>query len=413
MPAIASVKRELYIPSPRPHVAAVLSAGYTGTGLRRWERLAEEATSDWCDNTRARYSDDNGRTWSEWEYEAEEHPTQGDLVMEEGEFARGYDSRAGRMVRMVFERILKGDPAEALAAHWRGVQLYWDHMFWQASEDDGLTWGPKRQLTYEHGPVFDPGNWGSEEFLACNQMYGGYNLVALEEGAIAYPGVVPVAHRNEEGEMEQVGGVICLVGRWDEARQAYEWTHSEPLAVSKRVSSRGLMEPCIAELSNGALLLEMRGSSTEFTAGRKWISVSRDRGRSWSPVTDLRFDDREQFYAPSTFARILRSTKTGRLYWIGNISPTPPEGNLPRYPLYIAEIEEAIPALERETLTVIDDCDPERDTALLQLSNFSAFGNRETLEIELYLTRYGERGDGKLHSGDFWTADVYRYVIAL
>jgi len=40
------------------------------------------------------------------------------------------------------------------------------------------------------------------------------------------------------------------------------------------------MEPCIAELSNGALLLEMRGSSTEFTAGRKWISVSRDRGRS-------------------------------------------------------------------------------------------------------------------------------------
>ena len=94
-----------------------------------------------------------------------------------------------------------------------------------------------------------------------------------------------------------------------------------------------------------------------------------------------------------------------------SISAEPPQGNSPRYPLYIAEVDEEIPALRRDTLTIIDDCDPQRDTPLLQLSNFSAFENRETQDIELYLTRYGERGDGRSHTGDFWTADVYKYVI--
>ena len=407
--SIACVRRERYVAAPRPHSAAVLSAAYTGIGLRRRESLTEESTSDWCENERIRYSQDNGRSWSEWRENPEEHPTQGEFVMEEVEFARGYDPQSGRMVRMLFQRILRGEPAKAL---W-DEHGHWDHMFWQVSGDDGLTWGPKHQLRYEEGTEFNPAHWGDEEYLATNQMYGGYNVIALRGGGIAYSGTIPTQHRGEQGEVEKVDGVACLVGHWNEARGAYEWTVSPRVAVSRRASSRGLMEPCIAELAKGKLMLEMRGSSTEVTPGRKWISVSDDGGRTWSGVSDLRYDDGERLYAPSTFARLLRSTKTGKLYWIGNISAEPPQGNSPRYPLYIAEVNEEIPGLRRRTLTVIDDRDPNRDTPLLQLSNFSAFENRETQEIELYLTRYGERGDGKSHVGDFWTADVYKYVIAL
>jgi hypothetical protein len=409
MSSIARVRRERYIASPRPHAAAVLSAAYTGTGLRRRESLTEESTSDWCEKERIRYSQDNGRTWGEWRENPEQHPIQGEFVMEELEFARGYDPQSGRMVRMLFQRILRGEPAKAL---W-DTQAHWDHMFWQVSPDDGLTWGLKHQLRYEEGPEFNPEHWDDEEYLATNRMYGGYNVIALTGGGIAYSGTIPTQRRDEQGEVEKVAGVVCLVGRWEEARGAYQWRVAPPVAVSKRVSSRGLLEPCLAELVNGDLMLEMRGSSTEFTPGRKWISLSRDGGRTWSAVTDLRYDDGERFYAPSTFARMLRSTKTGKLYWIGNISAAPPQGNSPRYPLYIAEVDEEMPALRRRTLTVIDDRDPNHDTPLLQLSNFSAFENRETQEIELYLTRYGERGDGKSHAGDFWTADAYKYVIAL
>ena len=140
--------------------------------------------------------------------------------------------------------------------------------------------------------------------------------------------------------------------------------------------------------------------------GHKWISVSEDGGRTWSPVADLRYETGEPFYSPAAFAKVLRHSRTGKLYWFGNISPAPTQGNRPRYPLYIAEVEETISALKKSTLTVIDDRDPQSDTEAVQFSNFSVFENRETGEIELVLMRYGERTDWRM-------ADAYRYTIAL
>ena len=109
----------------------------------------------------------------------------------------------------------------------------------------------------------------------------------------------------------------------------------------------------------------------------------------------------------------MRSRKTGKLYWIGNISRTAPKGNSPRYPLYIAEINEEAVALRKQTLAVIEDYDPQRHSLLLQLSNFHILENRETLDIELYATLLGERGDGQKHGPDFWAADAYKYTIRL
>src|SRR6185295_20258873 len=131
-----------------------------------------------------------------------------------------------------------------------------------------------------------------------------------------------------------VGGVTCFLGTWNKRKNDYDWTHSEPVFVPIRVSTRGLGEPTIAELKDGRLLLDMRGSNDGLDPvkypGRKWISISKDGGKNWSPVTDLRYDTGEQFYAPATFAKFIRSRKTGKLYWIGNISRQPPKGNVPR-----------------------------------------------------------------------------------
>ena len=104
-------------------------------------------------------------------------------------------------------------------------------------------------------------------------------------------------------------------------------------------------------------------------------------------------------------AKVLRHS-TGKLYWFGNISRGPASGNSPRYPFYIAEIDETKPALRLATLTVIDDYDPARHTPQVQFSNFSVFENRETHAFEIYLSPYGQYQN-------VYQASAYKYTIQL
>ena len=137
------------------------------------------------------------------------------------------------------------------------------------------------------------------------------------------------------------------------------------------------------------------------------MSVSKDGGLTWEDITDLRFDTGGQFYSPGAMARTIRSSRTGKLYCFLNISDLPVDGNNPRYPLYVAEIDEENLCLKRDTLTIIDDRDPEKDSEYLQLSNFGLFEDRETQRVELAMTRLGAEGSGD----DLWTADTYKYII--
>ena len=208
-----------------------------------------------------------------------------------------------------------------------------------------------------------------------------------------------------------MAGVVCFVGRWDENRKDYQWETSNRIFLPRRISTRGLVESDLSELKNGNLLLIMRGSNAGLDPlecpGRKWMSVSEDGGMTWSPVTDLRYDNGEQFYSPATYAKTLRSAKTGKLYCFLNISDTPPQGNGPRYPLQVAQVDEEKVALIKDTVTVIDTRNPEEDSEHLQLTNFSLLEDRETNVVELYLTRLGAKGP----EPDLWTADTYKYLI--
>jgi hypothetical protein len=204
---------------------------------------------------------------------------------------------------------------------------------------------------------------------------------------------------------------MSFVGKWDPLNKNYSWRTSNRIFLPRKVSTRGLVELDLSELKDGRLLLIMRGSNAGLDSlecpGRKWISVSRDGGMTWSRVTDLRYDTGEQFYSPATMARTLRSSITGKLYCFLNINADPPVGNGPRYPLHVAEIDEENVCLKKETVTIIDDRNPELDSRHLQLSNFSLLEDRESQLVELYLTRIGERGG----RSKVWDADTYRYVI--
>lgn len=419
-----SVKKELYVPSPGPRVGVSVTVCYKGNGMTREEMRYIIRTSDWAEKPRRRYSHDNGRSWSEWEEIDEKKMKQGDCTMEGGESKEGtgpYDPVSHRLVKCVFQRIVKGDPKVAMSEIWKGNRLFCDHGFYQMSEDDGFTWGPARMLRYENGPDFDPDNWAEEKYYRTNEMYIG-NVVTLRNGTILISATVPVPFMDEEDRNVPsifpndyregcVGGAMCFAGRWNELLKNYEWKTSKPVFLPRRISTRGLDEVHLTELNNGKILLVMRGSNSGLDPvkcpGRRWFSVSEDGGLTWSEIKDIRFDTGEQFFSPSSISSTIRSSLNGRLFWIGNISDKPAEGNSPRYPLVIVEIDEETICFKKNTLTVIDDRDPEHDSASLQLSNFSIIENRETNVIEIYLTRLGEKGGGE----DIWSAGAYKYSL--
>ncbi len=421
---ICTVEKYLHIPSPNPNTATTVSTQYIGMGLKRRERRANISSSDWTDTHRKRYSLDNGRTWSAWQLIYDKAPELNGFVQSGGPSQDGsgpLDPVSGMLVKPVFQRIVRGDPEEAMSAVWSGDRRFSDHGFYQLSADNGATWDQGHLLKYESGPDFDRTDWGNPEYFRSNEMYIG-GICVHSNGTVIIAATVPVPFRDPEDEKAPivfpntyregcVAGAMSFVGKWDPALNDYRWSTSNRIFLPRKISTRGLVELDLSELKDGRLLLIMRGSNVGMDSlecpGRKWISVSNDGGLTWGEISDLRFDTGEQFYSPATFARTIRSTATGKLYCFLNINTIPPLGNGPRYPLQVAEIDEENICLKKETVTIIDDRHPELDSIQLQLSNFGLLEDRESNLIELTLTRIGERGGRP----KIWDADTYRYII--
>jgi hypothetical protein len=416
---IAQVKREVHIKGPEPSLAPITNMYYVGSGLRRQETLLFMQSSDWHIMELGRKSEDNGRTWGPWIPIPTQTQTEGRFTQSGGASQNGtgpLDTVSGMLVKPVFQRIFQGKPEEALKSVWNGERLFWDHGYYQLSKDNGQTWGEAFQLKYEEGPDFDPKDWGKKDWLWSNEMYIG-NAVALKNGTVLICATVPVPYKNEEDEKYpvifpnnyrkgSVAGAMCFIGKWDKQKQNYSWKNSQKIFLPRKISSRGLVELDLSELKNGNLMMIMRGNDTPVSPGRKWFSVSKDGGYTWTEIKDMRYDTGEQFYSPASIHKTIRSSKTGKLYWVGNITNEPPKGNRPRYPLQIIEVNEEGPSFIKKTLTVLDDRDPAKDSELVQFSNFALFENRETNEIEMYLTRLGE-------NKETWNASSYKYTIAL
>lgn len=423
---VCHVKKEIYVPYTQPRKAPITTMSYTSRGLRREEFRSYMQSSDWNEAVMKRTSDDNGRTWSDWVEEPKQAQTNEEFTQSGGAFQNGsvtFDPVSGQLIKPVFHRLFKGTPQVALKEIWKGNRLFWDHGFYQLSGDDGKTWGVNHQLKYEDGPDFDPSDWGKQEFLKTNEMYIG-NSIVLKNGSLLISATIPVPYHDKEDEKNPsifpnnyregcVAGAICFIGKWNPQKMDYDWKKSKPLFLPRHLSTRGLTELDVSELTNGKLLIIMRGSNAKLditkSPGRKWFSVSGDGGFTWDDVTDMKYDDGEQFYSSATISKTIRSSKTGKLYWVGNINNEPPKGNLPRYPLQIVEIDEKGPSFRKESVTVIDDRDPIHDSEFLQLSNFSLLEDRETKNLEIFLTRLGENGGGD----DTWTANSYKYTLIL
>jgi hypothetical protein len=391
---IAHVKKELYVRHASPGAAALVSVFQTGAKGERMEVQAAEIRDDVPSEPRARHSTDNGRTWSDFTPlpPTLSHPV--GVEVWEGGGAKFYDAATGVLVELWLRQIaIKG--------------LYHNFTYERTSTDHGRTWSPPKQLRYEPGDDFDPRQPLKNSFLQRNHGYFGNNVIRHRNGTL----ITAVAHANATADKLNDQrpwrmASLCFIGRWDAAAGDYIWTPGQRVEISPELSSRGLMEPEVAALKDGRVLVIWRGSDTPSSPGRKWFGLSSDGGRTLSPPSELRYDDGTRFYSPSSIHRMFRHSVTGKLYWLGNLSATAPRGNAPRYPLVVAEVDESIPALKRATVTAIDDRQP-GVSAALQLSNFSLLENPETRELELWLTRYGE------DPANVFNADNYKYTCEL
>jgi hypothetical protein len=224
----------------------------------------------------------------------------------------------------------------------------------------------------------------------------GSQLLRTRQGRILIP--AQACKLGPDGKLWSPGGgftytdVIMILGRWV-AGDRLEWEISQPIEGDPARSTRGMIEPTVAEMPDGRLLCVMRGSNggskdPEFKLpSYKWFSVSTDGGYRWTKPEPWTYDDGTPFYSPSAMSQLLKHS-SGRYFWIGNINETNSQGNNWRYPLMIGEVDPKSLRLVKSTLLLIDTKRPEEPG--LNLSHWWGLEDRETKEIVIVGARFSQ-----------------------
>lgn len=206
-----------------------------------------------------------------------------------------------------------------------------------------------------------------------------------------------------------VDEAVTVIGEYQ--GEDIAWRLGRPLGLAPEVSSRGLDENAQFQLPDGRIAAVCRGDNSGFPEkpGYKWLSFSHDEGETWSAPQPLPATGGEPIESGANGSALFRSTKNGRLYWMGNLAwPSGrPNGNWPRSPLFIVEVQEEPFALKRETIFAVDERGF-NDGPTVQMSNFDFYQDRETGDVVVFLTRYGEKNEQ-----EWKVADYYRYRVEM
>ena len=197
-----------------------------------------------------------------------------------------------------------------------------------------------------------------------------------------------------------------LIGRWADDNRIV-WDVSEPIKGDGDRTSRGLYEPTIAQMPDDNIICVMRGSNggerdKEYKRpSHKWLSVSRDGGRTWSKAEPWTYSDGEPFFSPASMSRLIRHSND-RTYWIGNLSEENCRANNPRWPLVIGEVDPKTYGLIRDSVLVIDTKQPTRRESTCRTCTCSR--DRETGDI--FITTFRGSQDYKVRRPVIYTIGV-------
>ena len=403
-------------------------------GLSCKQSMLTQFESDYPPLERFRFSQDNGKTYGEWQEVSKETKAvfygEDELVVEgDGQRClKVWNPVHKHYVQTHFERYFLNGHIKAYASYNEGkmdeTHGFYDHQYIRIYKEKEETHYAQQLLRYEDGAEFDENNPRNPEYLLKNQGYVNPPIVLDNGDIMVAVGVkVDVACRMAGLDVQKIfpsvpnihRAVLIARGVFNKTSGLYEFTYSNPIILSDLQSSRGIDEPAVAQLKSGRILVVMRGSNVQYNPWNthiadgapsfKWYAYSDDGGKTFTQPQVWHFDDREVVYSSATISDFVRLHKNGKLYWVGNITSHKAYGNFPRYPLCIAQVNEQTGTLIKSTLTTIDTR-REGETEWVQLSNFWCLEDRETGVLEIALAKYGQFDEKRPFYGEGWLYEL-------
>ncbi len=402
--------REMFFDAPEGMTAYATGYYTQATGLEmRCRRRLTNRSDVMTQSGGDAYSQDNGRTWGPWN-----EPTVEDVYNERFNgvawVVPWMDPVMGRLLH------LGGGNERAFYQSGKVVDVMKKYFLVYGVSVDGDRSLTVCERVIQKGEPYSQEHPLKNHWVGKNSAFMGDNgsrPIRTRAGRILVP--FQYSHPGPDGEYLNPGGgytfhdSAVLIGQWrDDLR--IDWEVSEIVYGDPARSTRGFIEPTIAEMPDGRILMVLRGSNEkkEELPGYKWYCVSEDGGYRWSEVKPWGYTDGTAFYSPSSMSLLL-SHSSGKTYWLGNICPENPRGSSPRYPIVIGQVDPKSMMLMRDTVAEIDTKTSEDAVSglgELYLSCFYGYEDRENGDIVVWMTRFFRQN--KIFNGD---AYVYRLTV--
>ena len=213
-----------------------------GEGLKRIETRVYEKLSDSMDYLEMRTSEDNGKTWTDWERDKK---FGGRMSNGTDEYEYFYESNSRNLWNPVHKHYVSGKMLRifidgymaAADLDYAGGTGFYDHGYIEVKEGDKVY---TQLVAYEDGDlVFDEKDCRKEAFLK-NNIGLAYQMIILKNGdlLIGLEGVpqykicamANVCVNDVFPERpEEEGGLLVVRGKWDNDKKRYDFTFSNPL----------------------------------------------------------------------------------------------------------------------------------------------------------------------------------------
>jgi hypothetical protein len=279
--------------------------------------------------------------------------------------------------------------------------------YYHVSYTGGLTWDSATQIVHA-GAGCDAQRW-MPDFDPPRHMaqFDQPHAVTLDDGTLVFGFTMRTPRYVTR----------FFRGRWDPAQYDMQWEASQGITVPPSVSATGPCEPDLLPLGGQRLLATMRtqGIPAKKVPTTRQCSVSEDGGRTWSLPEPLKYDDGTLVWVPAAIGAFEREQTTGRVFWFANIQPEPVYGQIPRYPLTMAEFDTRRLCLLKDSVTVIQALppgapragDPKKGELGRRYSNFGHYVDRQTGEFVLLVAE-----EPRTSWDDYWS-DCIRLRIKL